>query len=103
MGSVTRWGGMRLARRLARSVPFLGAAIALVTVGAAIRRKGLFGGTADAALDAMPFVGAAKTAVEVVRGRDLIPDRRRTGLSPVKISSDPNVQSGPTVEGEGRI
>jgi len=83
MGSVTLWGGMRLARRLARSVPFLGAAIALVTIGAAIRRKGLFGGTANAALDAMPFVGAAKTAVEVVRGRDLIPDRRRTGLEPM--------------------
>jgi hypothetical protein len=74
-GSVTRWGGARLARRLGRSVPFLGTVIALVTVGAAIRRKGLLRGMADTALTALPFVGTAKTAVEVVRGRDIIPDR----------------------------
>jgi hypothetical protein len=73
--SMTRWGGARLARRLGRSIPFLGAAIALVTVGAAIRRKGLLRGVADTALTAVPFVGTAKTAVEVVRGRDIIPDR----------------------------
>ena len=73
--SMTRWGGARLARRLSRSIPFLGAAIALVTVGAAIRRKGLLRGVADTALTAVPFVGTAKTAVEVVRGRDIIPDR----------------------------
>ena len=73
--SMTRWGGARLARRLGRSIPFLGAAIALVTVGAAIRRKGLLRGVADTALTAVPFVGTAKMAVEVVRGRDIIPDR----------------------------
>jgi len=73
--SVTRWGGARLARRLGRSIPFLGTAIAIVTVGAAIRRKGWLFGVADTAVDAVPFVGAAKTAVEVVRGRDMFPDR----------------------------
>jgi hypothetical protein len=67
---------MRLSRKLSRSVPFFGAAIALVAVGAAIRRKGLFRGVADTALDAMPFVGTAKLAVETARGRDLIRDRR---------------------------
>jgi hypothetical protein len=74
--TVTRWGGARLARRLSRSIPFFGAAIALLTLGAAIRRKGFLRGAADTALNAIPFVGAAKTAVEVVRGRDLVPDRR---------------------------
>jgi hypothetical protein len=73
--SVMRWGGTRLARRLSRSLPFFGAAVALVTLGAAIRRKGFFRGAADTALNAIPFVGGAKAAVEVVRGRDLIPDR----------------------------
>jgi hypothetical protein len=73
--SVTRWGGARLARRLGRSIPFLGTAIALVTVGAAIRRKGWVRGVADTSLTAVPLVGTAKTAVEVVRGRDIIPDR----------------------------
>jgi hypothetical protein len=73
--SVTRWGGARLARRLGRSIPFLGTVVALVTVGAAIRRKGWLRGVADTALTAVPFVGTAKTAVEVVRGRDMFPDR----------------------------
>jgi hypothetical protein len=36
---------------------------------------GLLRGVADTALTAVPFVGTAKTAVEVVRGRDIIPDR----------------------------
>ena len=73
--SVTRWGGARLARRLGRSVPFLGTLVALATVGIAIRRKGWVFGVADTAVSAVPFVGAAKTAVEVVRGRDMFPDR----------------------------
>jgi putative toxin of predicted polymorphic toxin system len=61
---------------LSRSIPFFGAAIALLTLGGAIRRKGFLRGAADTALNAMPFVGGAKTAVEVVRGRDLFADRR---------------------------
>jgi hypothetical protein len=73
--TMTRWGGARLSRRLGRSIPFLGTALALVTVGAAIRRKGWLRGVADSALTAVPIVGTAKTAVEVVRGRDIFRDR----------------------------
>jgi len=73
--SMTRWGGARLSRRLGRSIPFLGTVLALVTVGAAIRRKGWLRGVADSALTAVPIVGTAKTAVEVVRGRDIFRDR----------------------------
>ena len=78
---MTRWGGARLARRLSRSMPIVGAGVALLTFGAVARRKGWLGAAADTALNAMPFVGALKNAAEVVRGRDLIPDRRggRTG------------------------
>ena len=60
-----------------RAVPWLGGIVALVTVGRAIRRKGLVGGTADTALDFIPFVGGVKNAAEVVRGRDFIRDRER--------------------------
>lgn len=35
----------------------------------------MIGGTVDTGLDAIPFVGALKAAVEVARGRDFIPDR----------------------------
>jgi hypothetical protein len=65
----------RLIRRLTRSVPWIGAAVAVLTVGAAIRRKGAFGGVVDTALDAMPGVGAVKNVIEAVRGRDFIKDK----------------------------
>lgn len=68
----------RLIRRLTRSVPWIGAAVAVLTVGAAIRRKGALGGVVDTALDAMPGVGAVKNAIEAVRGRDFIKDKRVT-------------------------
>lgn len=70
-----KYGQRRLLRRLSRSIPFIGAAVALVTLGSAIRRKGLFGGTVDSALNAVPYVGGLKNAAEVVRGRDFIRDK----------------------------
>ena len=72
---LSRYAGWKATRRLTRAVPWIGAAIALVTLGSAIRRKGLVGGTVHTALDAIPFVGGAKNLVEAVRGRDFIPDR----------------------------
>ena len=69
------YAGRKLARRLTRSIPYIGAAIALVTLGSAIRRKGWFGGTVHSGLDAIPFVSGAKNLAEAVRGRDFIPDR----------------------------
>jgi hypothetical protein len=71
---IAQYGGARLARKLGRAVPVLGAVIALVALRKAIRNKGLFGGVADTALDATPGVGAVKTLYEVARG-DLIPNR----------------------------
>jgi hypothetical protein len=59
-------------------VPYFGAIVASVTVAEAIRRKGMTGGLMETALNATPFVGAAKNLVELFRG-DLIPDRP-TGL-----------------------
>jgi hypothetical protein len=75
-GKVIAYRQRRVLNRLARSVPWLGAAVALLTVAAAVRRKGVVGGTLDSALNAIPFVGAMKNAAEVVRGRDFIRDRR---------------------------
>jgi hypothetical protein len=73
--SLARWGGARLSRRLVRSVPLVGAAVAFATVGMAVRRKGLIGGAVDTGLNAIPLVGALKAGVEWIRGRDLIADR----------------------------
>ena len=67
----------RATRRLTRAVPWLGAIIALATLGGAIRRKGLFGGTLHTALDFTPVVGTLKNLAEVGRGRDFFSDRPR--------------------------
>ena len=72
---VQQYATRRLTRKLSRSIPWIGAVVALVTIGAAIRRKGFFGGTLDTALDFIPFVGGAKNLAEAARGRDFIRDR----------------------------
>jgi hypothetical protein len=57
-------------------MPWVGALVAIAAIGAAIRRKGLIGGTLDTVLDVMPGVGAVKNAFEAIRGRDFIKDKR---------------------------
>jgi hypothetical protein len=74
---LTRWGTARLSRRVSRSIPILGAAIAAVTVVATIRRKGLLSGAIDTGLNALPGIGAAKNVIEFARGKDFFPDRPR--------------------------
>jgi hypothetical protein len=75
MQTVARWGGIRAARRLSRTVPVVGGLLAIGALASTVRRKGMVRGALDTALTAIPFVGGAKTAWEVVRGRDLIADR----------------------------
>jgi hypothetical protein len=70
-----KFGQRRLARRLGRSLPWIGAVVALATLGSAIRRKGLLRGSVDSALNAIPLVGGVKNVAEMVRGRDFIADR----------------------------
>jgi hypothetical protein len=72
---LTRWGTARLSRKLSRSIPILGAAIAAATVIHTMRRKGLISGALDTGLNAMPGIGAAKNVIEIARGRDFFPDR----------------------------
>jgi hypothetical protein len=72
---LARWGGARLSRRLSRSLPVIGGFIAVATIGAAMRRKGVVRGALDTALNAVPVLGGAKLLVESVRGRDLIANR----------------------------
>ena len=72
---LSSYAGRKIARRLARSIPWIGAIIALATLGSAIRRKGLFRGTLHSGLDAIPYVGGAKNLAEMVRGRDFLADK----------------------------
>lgn len=72
---IASWAGARLSRRVSRSLPWIGAAIAVATVAGTMRRKGVISGALDTGLNSMPFVGAAKNLIEVARGRDFFPDR----------------------------
>ena len=79
---LARWGSARLSRRVSRSIPILGAAIAVATVVTTMRRKGVISGAIDTGLNAMPGIGAAKNVIELARGRDFFPDRPRAVPAP---------------------
>lgn len=76
-GQAVQYAQRRVTRKLLRAVPWLGAIVALATLGRAIRRKGIVGGAVDTTLDFIPFVGGAKNLTEIARGRDLIRDKPR--------------------------
>lgn len=67
-------GGWMLAKRIARSIPYVGTAVAIGMVGYDIKRKGLVNGVINSGLDAIPFVGLGKNAIEYFTG-DLLPDK----------------------------
>jgi len=67
-------GGWQIVKRGAKMLPFGGTAIVLFLVGSDIKRKGLVGGIINSGIDAIPIVGLAKNAVELVRG-DFIADK----------------------------
>ncbi len=73
--TLKRYGTRRVTKRLARSIPWIGAIVAAAALGGAIKRKGIVGGVVHTALDSIPFVGAGKNLIEGVRGRDFIKDR----------------------------
>ncbi len=66
-------GGWTVAKRVAKSIPYVGTAMAIGLVGYDIRRKGVVKGILNAGIDAIPFVGAGKNVVEFFTG-DLFPD-----------------------------
>jgi hypothetical protein len=72
---IRQFATRRVTRKLTRAVPYVGAVVALLTLGSAIRRKGWLGGAFDTALDFTPIVGTVKNMCEVGRGRDFIRDR----------------------------
>ena len=71
-------GGWQVAKRVAKAIPLGGTAVAVVLVGSDIKNKGVVKGLVNSGIDAIPFVGLAKNAVELFRG-DFIPDKVRKG------------------------
>ena len=68
-------GGWQVAKRVAKTIPFGGTAIVIALVGNDIKKKGVVRGLVNSGIDAIPFFGLAKNAVELVTG-DFIPDKK---------------------------
>ncbi len=68
-------GGWQAAKQLAKTVPFGGTIVAAALVGSDIKKKGVVRGVINSGLDAIPLLGIAKNAIELVTG-DLIADKK---------------------------
>ena len=77
---VVHAGGWTVAKRVAKSIPYVGSAMAIGLVGYDIKRKGLVKGVLNSGLDAIPFVGLGKNVVEFFTG-DLFPDKIPKGAT----------------------
>jgi len=71
-------GSWQVAKRVAKTIPFGGTAVVIALVGVDIKNKGVVKGLVNSGIDAIPFFGLAKNAVELVRG-DFIPDKKKKG------------------------
>ncbi len=71
---VVHVGGWTVAKRVAKSIPYVGTVMAIGLVGYDIKRKGVVKGVLNSGLDAIPFVGLGKNAIEFFTG-DLLPDK----------------------------
>ena len=71
-------GGWIVAKRVAKSIPYVGTAFAIGLVGFDIKRKGVVKGVLNSGIDAIPFVGTAKNVVEFFTG-DFFPDKAKSG------------------------
>ena len=69
-------GGWQVMKRVAKTIPLGGTAVAIALVGGDIKKKGVVKGIINSGLDAIPIFGLAKNAVELVRG-DFIPDKKK--------------------------
>ncbi len=67
-------GGWTVAKRVAKSIPYVGTVVSIGMVGYDIKRKGVVKGVLNSGLDAIPFVGLGKNAIEFFTG-DLLPDK----------------------------
>ncbi len=68
-------GGWSIAKRVAKSIPYVGSVMAIGLVGYDIKQKGVVKGIINSGLDAIPLVGLGKNAIEFFTG-DLLPDKK---------------------------
>ncbi|MBA3631391.1 MAG: hypothetical protein H0W58_01055 [Acidobacteria bacterium] len=71
-------GGWNVAKRVAKSVPYVGSVLAIGLIGYDIKRKGVVNGVLNTGIDAIPFVGMGKNVIEFFTG-DFFPDKKTDG------------------------
>jgi len=71
---ILRAGAARLVVKAAKATPLIGTAVAIGLIGHEVKKKGLVRGIINTALDATPFVGVTKNAIEMITG-DWLPDK----------------------------
>lgn len=76
-------GGWQVAKRAAKMIPFGGTIVAVGLVGHDIKKKGVVRGVINSGIDAIPVIGLAKNAVELVTG-DFIADKEDRKLKGTK-------------------
>lgn len=77
---IMRAGGRKVALKAAKAMPILGVIAVAAFAGYEIRKKGIFRGIANVALDATPLLGSAKNVIEVFTG-DWLPDKDERGIT----------------------
>ncbi len=70
-----RAGGWKLAKRLIKPIPVVGAVLTIGLAGYEVKKKGALRGALHVGLDLIPVVGTLKDVVEIFTG-DLIPDKK---------------------------
>jgi hypothetical protein len=84
-------GGWTLARRVAKTLPGVGTAVAIGFVGYDIKKKGVVKGLLNSGLDAVPFVGMGKNILEFFTG-DLLPDKPNSNGKKLPKKDNDNVK-----------
>jgi hypothetical protein len=85
-------GGWQVARRVGKFIPGVGTAISIGMVGYDIKKKGVVKGVLNSGLDAIPFVGLAKNAVELFTG-DFLPDKPEKKAIRVPVKAKENTKN----------
>lgn len=67
-------GGWQVARRVGKTIPFIGGLLTIGLVGYDIKKKGVVKGVINSGLDAIPLVGTGKNIIEFFTG-DLLSDK----------------------------
>ena len=72
--SAKLFGNLDLVRNVLKVIPGVGIVVTIVFGAKSVEAKGVEAGTIDIVLDQTPLLGEVKLVVEIVTGKDIVPD-----------------------------